>query len=969
MKASDFLKAVTPSEGVLFAAVPVRFEKDGRTIDYFKHTVCYTHDDLALQCKAISQQGDNAFFALASFKQESYIDKRTSKKKQRTQENAMLARSMWLDIDCGENKPYATQLDGIAALRAGFKAAKLPAPTFTVSSGYGVHAYWTFTKDIPKALWIPVAQLFKAVMDGTGLVADKVTANIACVLRPIGTNNYKRGGTQEVRVLHKAKSVRFSDWARALKKASGDLKVTPPKQRLTTTLNSALSGGMDEYPPSDAEKIADKCAVLNEMRNFKGSTHDEQQWYSCIGVLRHTTQGEDIVQGWSAGHHDYDPIITTDKIKQWEDRGPTLCDTMRQLFPACADCKMKCNSPISLGYPDPEHQTTVEVIQDATDEVVLETLPQLPDGLKDEFAWVEGRGLMARLEDEDGNVRHVVVCSQFPVPEFIFYDKLSEAFYVRVSARTAPYTWQSGDLPLDVVQRGGVNLIGALGGKCAVTVRDDGRLLVKFMKTWVDVIRQSTDLQTMRDQMGWQKDGSFLLGKTLYRPDGEIKDVVVARSLAKYAESHTPKGDRQAFVDTIDKLYNKPNYQEYQFLWLASFGSLLIKFLHSHNIGITLAAYSPDSGTGKTSVAKAAIANFGDPSGFGQQADGQDGATEYAITVMAGLRHNLPILIDEVTNWEPNRLGKFLYRVCNGTAKVQGSADGGLRDSSAYNWNSVSYITSNSPLASKVSSETKNSQAQLARLFDIKFYNKGFDTQDSVLFEKLWQHSGNTGAEFVEYVTVNQDKVSKICHKMLDRLNKKAEANQSARFWMMLAAATLTAAHITRQLDMHQFNIDELEDWTIQRIKEIRVVADRSVESVEDMARSMMSDFQNGMVVTTDEAKRVTDFTPFAPGYGAPRQSVRGRYIVSTGDIMIPVGIIRKWCAENSVDYSDFRRRLTDKNWMVDADLRYDVGKGTSVASTRSRCWKLNFESAAHVLSVIEPGENDGSQEDQQQEP
>ena len=54
---------------------------------------------------------------------------------------------------------------------------------------------------------------------------------------------------------------------------------------------------------------------------------------------------------------------------------------------------------------------------------------------------------------------------------------------------------------------------------------------------------------------------------------------------------------------------------------------------------------------------------------------------------------------------------------------------------------------------------------------------------------------------------------------------------------------------------------------------------------------------------------------------------------------------------------------------MVDADLRYDVGKGTSVASTRSRCWKLNFESAAHVLSVIEPGENDGSQEDQQQEP
>jgi len=152
-----------------------------------------------------------------------------------------------------------------------------------------------------------------------------------------------------------AKPVDFSQWSEAIQKASDALGVSAPKVSNSSTLNAALGSGLDRYPPSDADKIADQCAVLGDMRRLKGANQDEQQWYSCIGVLRHTTQGEDVVQEWSSGHDDYDPIIATDKMNQWEGRGPTLCDTMRQLFPACAECKLTCNSPITLGYPDPEH--------------------------------------------------------------------------------------------------------------------------------------------------------------------------------------------------------------------------------------------------------------------------------------------------------------------------------------------------------------------------------------------------------------------------------------------------------------------------------------------------------------------------------------------------------------------------------------------------------------------------------------
>lgn len=472
MKTSDFLKAIVPSEGVLFAATPDSFEKGGRVISYYKHRACNSAEDLALNCKAVSNSGRDAYFALASYDHESYVDERDGKKKRRTQENAAYAKSMWLDIDCGKDKPYPNQREGLQALKAALKLTKLPTPTFIVNSGYGIHVYWTFTKDIPKDLWIPVAKRFKALIDVTGLDADKVTTNIACVLRPINCTNYKRGGEKEVKLLATKNPLRFSDWVAAVAKASKELKVAAPKERPANNINSALSGGMDEYPPSDANKIADRCAVLGEMRDLKGAGQDEQQWYNCIGVLRLTEQGEDVVQDWSSGHDDYDSVITTDKIRQWDGKGPTLCSTMRELFSACEGCALKCSSPIVLGFPDPEHQTEVQVETEDSLEPVVETLPSLPSELTGDFSWVESKGLLARKEDEDGNVVHVSICAQFPVPEFIFYDKIREEYFVRVKSRTAPYTWQAGDITLETVQRGGINLVGALGGKCAITVRD-----------------------------------------------------------------------------------------------------------------------------------------------------------------------------------------------------------------------------------------------------------------------------------------------------------------------------------------------------------------------------------------------------------------------------------------------------------------------------------------------------------------
>lgn len=980
MDTKNFLGRVVPSEGFYIAAKPTKFTKNGVTKSYYKHTVCRSVDELADECLGISASGFDTLYALASFEKESYIDPRDGKTKRRTQSNAKALRCFWLDIDCGPEKDYATQAEGLKALKKALKKLGFPKPSLIVNSGYGLHVYWTFTSDVVKLQWQKVANVFEALFASTDLTFDPVSTDAARVLRPVGTNNYKRGGNKPVKILDARDDYRFNDLAKVIlgtaKANNVQVKNTAPKKSKTPDINSALTGGIDDFPPSDANKIANRCAMLKAMRENKGADQGELTWYNALGILRHCENGEAVAHDWSSGHRDYSKLETDVKIAQWDGLGPTLCDTVRKDCDLCGSCKLKCKSPIVLGQPDPVHQTEIIATSasmppedasnddasggddDDDDLAVVESLPHLPAEMQGDYAWNEGRGLLARITDMKSDPPvdiWVPVCSQFPVPDFIYFHDKTETYNVRIKARTKPFTWFTGDIGLDTMGKGGQTLVGELGGRCGVTVRDEGKLLVRYMKTWVDILRNSTDLKNMCDRMGWQEDGeSFLLGHTLYRPKQKPVEVVIARSLANVAAAHTPKGDKQVFIDCIDKLYNKPNFYEYQFTYLAGFGSPLMKLLHSHSMGITHAMWSNGTGPGKSTVSMAAIANFGDPSGNGQKADGEGGgATQLAMTTMAGQRNNLPVLVDEATSWGPKKIGEWAYRFSSGLAKQQAKAEGGMRDNSGLNWNSVCFLTSNDPVASALMSHRRDCQAQLARVFDVRFYPRNLDTNDQKYIDRLWQNTGNTGAEFIKYVVDNREKVAALLEKMRTRLYEETGLNQEARFWIIYASSVLVGGLISQKLGHHKFDMKALHSWVIKQIKNMSITSVESIDDVEDTLRDMMADKQPGMIVTMTEPAKVGDHTPFAEGYGAPRMTITGRFIVSTGDIYMPKSEVKSWCAKHSIDMNSFRDNLKAKKWLKSEDVRYFVGKGTTVSTTRVRCWHLNWEDTAKMLNII----------------
>ena len=145
--------------------------------------------ELLHHADAAAAQGGDAYFALASFADGT----------NRTQANAVAARSLWADIDVGKPaSKYKNRNEALSALWLFVKATGLK-PGIIISSGMGLHVYWTFWKNIPIELWRGMAAFFHRLCVEQGLDVDPTRAeDPASVLRVPGTIHQKTGSVVTV---------------------------------------------------------------------------------------------------------------------------------------------------------------------------------------------------------------------------------------------------------------------------------------------------------------------------------------------------------------------------------------------------------------------------------------------------------------------------------------------------------------------------------------------------------------------------------------------------------------------------------------------------------------------------------------------------------------------------------------------------------------------------------------------------
>jgi putative DNA primase/helicase len=260
MKAFDFLGAIFDANAAgQTCGTIIIAEKLQRG---FRHYACENITEAASEAKRINAASRDAYFAPAPFKD---FD-RTATKGNRVGPKAIGTWSLWLDIDVGdkkaeEHKGYTTQRAALLALQSFCAKTGLPLPTVVVSSGYGLHVYWTVSEFVPAARWRQMASNLKALASCHGFLADPSrTADIASVLRVPGTFNYKdRANPRPVLVLRGRPPIDLESFAGALDAASSDsfanLAVTNGSSGLASNLTR-------EPPPETPENVADVEAML-----------------------------------------------------------------------------------------------------------------------------------------------------------------------------------------------------------------------------------------------------------------------------------------------------------------------------------------------------------------------------------------------------------------------------------------------------------------------------------------------------------------------------------------------------------------------------------------------------------------------------------------------------------------------------------------------------------------------------------
>lgn len=721
MSTVNYFSAVLPSQGIKFVLI---IHADGRKVqrDYHPHE----HSDMMSFMRWGLSKRANVYVSQSGF---CLGDDGQAK---RLAANAQWQRSLWLDMDCGAGKPYATQRDALSALAVFCRATKMPNP-WVINSGAGLHVYWPFTQDVPTAQWSVLSGQLRAACEAHGLQADlQCTTDAARVLRPPGTANVNGPVPKAVAVLAQPAA---TDVARMGELLAGYTATHPARVAVRDT--SALSANL--HPPYWMKGVITQCPGMKAMFLNAGAHAQEPLWKVTLDMVNQSADSEAVklaaIHALSKGH----PGFTQDALDaKWDqvkaqDYNPPTCSTMQGAgMPQCAGCMFRgsITSPVMLGRaefaaPVAPPQPTVAAVGNT----VAQPTPSVAPIQAGVFVFDHGSDIVRvvngaiskRVAIKDGFPSVLVEkadATSWWAPLFSYkllsvrrmIDRVHQQMIVALTFDCAT------DMEVTVELTGKdfsdpAALVSKLtNGGMHVTKASVSKFQEVFMTEFLTQLQRARAASRIASRCGWTNDmKGFVLGSTLYKKGGT--EHTRPADGASEMEAYIATGDRgawkQAFLTTMS------GGRERQAVLGLAIGAPLMQFTGVS--GLMLNAYSPESGVGKSTLCDAALSIWGSPGRLRHSANDTVNA-RYKLATILG---NLPMVVDEFTNVEGRELSDYIYTITQGREKHRLTSDAKLNGSPG-NWCLPTIVTSNRSMHDKLQEYRSDATAEAARVFELR---------------------------------------------------------------------------------------------------------------------------------------------------------------------------------------------------------------------------------------------------------
>jgi hypothetical protein len=936
-----FLKRVLPSSGIYFVDVPYP------TGHGFKHHTCESVDRVAQLAVQYDMQGATVYHACASFQQE-YIEKADpikggTKRVQRVQDNVKYVRSFWLDLDVDptNDRKFASQADAITKLKAFCDATGLPIPLL-VSSGYGVHCYWTLDRDVLPGEWKEVATAFKALTAALdfGQGDTTRTADMASVLRPPGTHNRKvRNGQPTavpVTVLHEGETIAFAAFEKLVLAGCTKFKAQVPKAKAPKVDPNAAFALANTFPDSHADEVAAKCQQIRLFRDEPNSL-DEPTWYAGVQLLYHTVESEEIVHKWSSGHNSYSAEETQRKIIQITAFGPTTCATFDQRNPAaCKGCKFagKIVSPIQLG-------AVVEILPAPVAPLLpgsgpAQKLPDVPEPFKrtNGGLFVDVEGALIKFYEYDlypidlnddpqvgyetATIRHYLPHEgwlQFTLPTYLLEDKKQFLMHLRKN----------------------------------FVKPTDGNKMVAYVDSYLRQIQAQVAMRKSFNSMGWKQGfDQFILGKRAYKSDGLAIDAGLSMKLAGALEGFVSKGELDTWVDMTAGL-NRPDAVAHAFCLLLGFGAPLLKFTGYGGVTFNMMGRS---GVGKSLMGNFALSIYGDPKPLALELD----STKNSRLVRMCAYNNLPVYIDETTNIAADAVSELMYRQTSGKGREGLYRDGGLKGSGE--WSTFLITSANASYADKLQHVKADSEAEMMRLFEFELTKLGQDFAEYMrrVGATLQNHYGVAGPKYIQGLVKHAADMKELVEKYTAEINTEISSDGRDRFLVAGVACALAGGELAQLLGLIKFDLRPIREWACHQLRmstwqatETRLDAVSFLgEFLDDTAgtRLVLSSCNIGVGLDSGAAIKM-------PGFGS---SLTSRFELDTRQAYVSRKAIHDYANKRKVMFLQLRKELTNRNVLVNHDARKVLGAGTNLSGAQVPCWLFDLKHPvfADLLKTLE---------------
>ena len=753
----------------------------------------------------------------------------------RSAATALVLKAIWLDVDVGKDKGYATLEEALLAVSKFYHDANLPPPSAFVFSGGGVHAYWI--SDIPLTVseWRPYAEGLRAEASRLGLRFDEgVTTDAARILRVPGTFNYKATPPRSCRLANLGRSFDFAvDLGRLA-------SVTPVKVTAAVTQGqpiapfnlSAFVGkrpcsllahlnpldGLTVYEraPLSLDAIIQNCPHFQEAMLTHGAGYGQGLWMLDVMACTFLDDGRRWAHYASKGHKTYDPADTDAMYDRKEADGqkfgwPSCTAFENEGCKLCKTCIFKgtIKSPLNLAgrvCPSP---------------VAAWTLPPPPAALRLPPQYTVNAdgyiGLIVEQKLPGGQTE----------PQFIPF------FNYKVHS---PWTDDAGfhfkaDVDISttktvtVLDEQMASLQTLVASLCKQRCHPDPRgekYLVAFMRSWTKQ-RDDEIKRLVAVPYGWVftngKRSGFAYGGKVFEDTGEIRDSGAADPMIN--EAYMPMGEITPFLELMD-IIGSQNNPGIEVLVAASFAAPLMAISGEDN-GMFW-GWSNASGAHKSTSILTGAAVWGDP----KQAKEKSTTSVLYLEKKLGILRNLPVVMDEIR--ETKQIDAISAHLGNFT---EGSSGGKLRrDRSMHEkqeWQTLMVAGANQSLRAYTLKNNKDTDAALMRVFEVELPRLA-DTHSAShvkrLVDSLSQNYGQVGLMYAEHLGKHHKSIFATGMLVESDFQKEVKFQSHERFWSALCVAILYGAHLANHvLSKTYFHIDLIHDFLVEKYMDQREFA------------------------------------------------------------------------------------------------------------------------------------------------